>query len=118
MKKILKEDFSGSCNKSHEDGFVTPCFKAASNAFVAKRSNYSMPPEFSPLPDAFSNVADEDAWLKMNKGYVADLDSLQTTPARKVQSFPFNEITPVSAFPCNMRVSSTSLCQGFISVSL
>ncbi|XP_038884549.1 kinesin-like protein KIN-7N [Benincasa hispida] len=94
VKNTLKEDFSGSCNKSHEDGFVTPCFKAPPNAFVAKRSDYSMPPEFSPLPDAFSNVADEDTWLKLNKGYVVDLDSLQTTPARKVQSFPFNEITP------------------------
>ncbi|KGN62686.2 kinesin-like protein KIN-7N [Cucumis sativus] len=94
VKNTQREDFGGSCNKSHEDGFVTPCFKAPPNAFVAKRSDYSIPPEFSPLPDAFSNVADEDAWLKLNKGFVADLDSLQTTPARKVQSFPFNEITP------------------------
>ncbi|KAL4034352.1 hypothetical protein IC575_007486 [Cucumis melo] len=94
VKNTHGEDFGGSCNKNHEDGFVTPCFKAPPNAFVAKRSDYSMPPEFSPLPDAFSNVADEDAWLKLNKGFIADLDSLQTTPARKVQSFPFNEITP------------------------
>ncbi|XP_057422885.1 kinesin-like protein KIN-7N [Lotus japonicus] len=33
-------------------------------------------------------------WLKMNNGYVADLDSLQTTPFRKVQSFPASETTP------------------------
>lgn len=102
FRKTLKEDFSNSCNKSHEDGFVTPCFKAAPNAFVAKRSNYSMPHEFSPLPEAFSNLADEDTWLKLNKGYVADLDSLQRTPARKVQSFPFSDITPVSAFPVQL----------------
>ncbi|WKA09796.1 hypothetical protein VitviT2T_027416 [Vitis vinifera] len=44
--------------------------------------------------DAISNVADEDTWLKMNKGYVADLDSLQITPARRVQSFPTSEATP------------------------
>ncbi|KAG7020618.1 Kinesin-like protein KIN-7N [Cucurbita argyrosperma subsp. argyrosperma] len=94
LKNTLKEDFSGSCNKSLEDGFVTPFFKAAPNAFVARRSNYSMPPECSPLPDTFSNVADEDTWLKLNKGFVADLDSLQTTPAIKVQSFPFNDLTP------------------------
>ncbi|KAL0558103.1 hypothetical protein IC582_006667 [Cucumis melo] len=94
VKNTHGEDFGGRCNKNHEDGFVTPCYKAPPNAFVAKRSDYSMPPEFSPLPDAFSNVADEDAWLKLNKGFIADLDSLQTTPARKVQSFPFNEITP------------------------
>ena len=100
MKNTHGEDFGGR-NKNHEDGFVTPCYKAPPNAFVAKRSDYSMPPEFSPLPDAFSNVADEDAWLKLNKGFIADLDSLQTTPTRKVQSFPFNEITPVSAFSCN-----------------
>lgn len=117
LKNTLKEDFSGSCNKSLEDGFVTPFFKAAPNAFVARRSNYSMPPECSPLPDTFSNVADEDTWLKLNKGFVADLDSLQTTPAIKVQSFPFNDLTPVSAFPCN-EVSYTSLCRGFTSDSL
>lgn len=117
MKNTHGEDFGGSCNKNHEDGFVTPCFKAPPNAFVAKRSDYSMPPEFSPLPDAFSNVADEDAWLKLNKGFIADLDSLQTTPARKVQSFPFNEITPVSAFSCNEGFYMP-LCWGIISVRL
>lgn len=62
------------------------------------RSNYSRLPEYSPLPDTFSNVADEDTWLKMNKGYIADLDSLQMTPATKVQSFPLNDGTPVSCY--------------------
>ncbi|XP_028806944.1 kinesin-like protein KIN-7N [Neltuma alba] len=79
------------CNEinstSQEDIFGTPCLKAPSNAFVATRSNYSTMPDYSPLPDAFSNVADENTWLKLNKGYVADLDSLQATPARQVQSF-------------------------------
>lgn len=57
-----------------------------------------MLPDYSPLPDTFSNVADEDTWLKMNKGYIADLDSLQLTPARKVQSFPSSDATPVSLY--------------------
>ncbi|GMI89672.1 hypothetical protein like AT1G59540 [Hibiscus trionum] len=76
------------------DGFKTPCFKAAPPAFVAKRSNYSQLPDFSPLPDSFSNVADEDTWFKINKGYITNLDSLQTTTARKVQSFPPEDATP------------------------
>ncbi|KAG8491951.1 hypothetical protein CXB51_015277 [Gossypium anomalum] len=86
----MKESPKDECND-----FKTPCFKETSNnAFVVKRSNYSELPDFSPLPDSFSNVADEDTWFKMNKGYIADLDSLQTTPARKVQSFPPQDITP------------------------
>ena len=95
----LKEESSDSHSMHQEDAFTTPCFKAIPNAFVAKRSNYAQH-EYSPLPDTLSNIADEDAWLKMNKGYVADLDSIQMTPARKVQSFPFNDITPVSSFFC------------------
>ncbi|KAK8571393.1 hypothetical protein V6N13_103519 [Hibiscus sabdariffa] len=76
------------------DGFKTPCFKAAPTAYVAKRSNYTQLPDFSPLPDSFSNVADEDTWFKINKGYITNLDSLQTTAARKVQSFPPEDATP------------------------
>ncbi|XWS25486.1 hypothetical protein CRYUN_Cryun27aG0072000 [Craigia yunnanensis] len=89
----MKESPKEECNDRGDD-FKTPCFKAAPNAFVAKRGNYSQLPDFSPLPDSFSNVADEDTWFKMNKGYIADLDSLQSTPARKVQSFPSQDITP------------------------
>ncbi|GAB2293750.1 hypothetical protein Dimus_027963 [Dionaea muscipula] len=71
-----------------EDDFSTPCFKAAPTAFVARRSTYSKLNDscFSPLPDTFSNVIDEDAWLQLNKGYVPDLDSLHMTPARIVRS--------------------------------
>ncbi|KAJ0024467.1 hypothetical protein Pint_08614 [Pistacia integerrima] len=76
------------------DVFRTPSFKAAPNVFVAKRSNYSSLPDYSPLPDSFSSVADEDTWLKMNKGHMTDLDSLLITPARKVQSFPSDDATP------------------------
>lgn len=76
---------------------MTPCFKAAPNAFVARRTNYSALPDYSPVPDTLSLVADEDAWLKMNGGFIADLDSLQNTPSRKFQSFPSSEATPVSS---------------------
>ncbi|GAA0159238.1 hypothetical protein LIER_16063 [Lithospermum erythrorhizon] len=69
-----------------EDALRTPCFKANPNGFVAKRSDYTRQPEFSPLPDAFSDFADEDMWMKMNRGYIADLDSLQIASARKFQS--------------------------------
>ncbi|KAF5942791.1 hypothetical protein HYC85_020433 [Camellia sinensis] len=89
----LKEETSDSHSICQEDAFRTPCFKAVPNAFVVKRSNYCMQPEYSPLPDTLSNVADEDTWLKMNNGYKADFDSL-LTPARKVQSFPSGDITP------------------------
>ncbi|KAJ6871998.1 hypothetical protein NC651_031175 [Populus alba x Populus x berolinensis] len=93
-RQILKEEFSGSNSVFKNDVFGTPTFKADSNAFVGKRSNYSRLPDFSPLPDNYSNVADEDTWLKMNKGFIADLDSIQMTPARKVQSFPFGDVAP------------------------
>ncbi|GKV10403.1 hypothetical protein SLEP1_g21771 [Rubroshorea leprosula] len=88
-----KEEGIDSTIKCQGDIFETPCFKGAPNNFVVKRSNYSNPPDFSPLPDSFSDVADEDTWFKMNKGYVPDLDSLQMTPARKVQSFPPSDVT-------------------------
>ncbi|MED6123466.1 Kinesin-like protein KIN-7N, variant 2 [Stylosanthes scabra] len=80
---------------SQGDIFKSPCLKTNPSAFVAKRSKHSTLSDFSPPPDAFSNVADEDLWMKMNNGYVADLDSLQTTPTQKVQSFPSNDTTPV-----------------------
>ncbi|MED6133289.1 hypothetical protein PIB30_027049 [Stylosanthes scabra] len=80
---------------SQGDIFKSPCLKTNPSAFVAKRSKHSTLSDFSPLPDAFSNVADEDLWMKMNNGYVADLDSLQTTPTRNVQSFPSSDTTPV-----------------------
>ncbi|MBA0681864.1 hypothetical protein Goari_023637 [Gossypium aridum] len=89
----MKESPIEECHNRGDD-FKTPCFKTAPKAFVAKRSNYSQLPDFSPLPDSFSDVADEDTWFKINKGYIADLDSLQTTPARKVQSFPPEDVTP------------------------
>ncbi|CAB4296745.1 unnamed protein product [Prunus armeniaca] len=87
-RQSLKEDGDDSYSKSQGDLFRTPSLKAVPHSFVVKRSNYSPVPGFSPLPDSFSNVVDEDTWFKMNKGFVADLDSLQMTPSRTVQSFP------------------------------
>ncbi|KAJ6709689.1 CENTROMERE PROTEIN E [Salix koriyanagi] len=87
------EEFSGNNIVFQEDVFGTPTFKAAPNAFVGKRSNYSRVRDFSPLPNTYNNVADEDTWLKMNRGFVADLDSIQMTPAREFQSFPSSDVT-------------------------
>ncbi|KAK2452657.1 P-loop containing nucleoside triphosphate hydrolase superfamily protein [Trifolium repens] len=95
----FREDYSDVNSTSHGDIFKSPCLKTAS-AFVVKRSKHSTLPDSSPLrdssplPDAFNNVADEDTWLKMNNGYVANLDSPQTTPTRNFQSFPPSDTTP------------------------
>ncbi|KAK7310757.1 hypothetical protein RJT34_08469 [Clitoria ternatea] len=91
LRHGLMEEFNDINRTSQEDIFKSP--KAAPSAFVTKRSKYSPLPDYGPLPIAFSNVADEDMWLKMNNGYVADLDSLQTTPNQKVQSFPTSDTT-------------------------
>ncbi|OVA09421.1 Kinesin [Macleaya cordata] len=90
----LNEGNADKPNICDKDSFHTPCLKADRNGFVAKRSNYSRPAEFSPVPDSFGDVADEDMWLRMNKGYTADLDSLQFTPARRTQSLSLTEISP------------------------
>ncbi|XP_047976169.1 kinesin-like protein KIN-7N [Salvia hispanica] len=91
VKEFLPDESTSSHSMRQEDAFSTPCIKTVPNGFVAKRSRYSSQPECSPLPDVFGDCADEDTWMKMNKGYIADLDSLHTTPSRKVQSFPFSE---------------------------
>lgn len=96
------EECSDFNSASQGDIFKSPCLKTAS-VFVVKRSKNSSlldssPPDSNPLPNAFSNVADEDMWLKMNNGYVADLDSLQLTPPRNYQSFPPSDTTPVSSY--------------------
>ncbi|CAN1274617.1 Kinesin-like protein KIN-7N [Linum perenne] len=88
------EEFSDNNNAFQEDLFRTPSFKATPNAFVSKRSNNVRLPDFSPLPETLSNVADEDTWMKLNHGFTIDLDSIHMTPARKVQSFPANVVTP------------------------
>ncbi|KAH1212274.1 hypothetical protein AAZX31_14G088500 [Glycine max] len=94
FRRGFMEEYSDiSSSISQGDIFKSP--KVDPSAFVARRSKYSTLPDHSPLPDAFGNVADEDMWVKMNNGYVADLDSLQTTPPtnRKVQPFPTSDAT-------------------------
>ncbi|XP_021728458.1 kinesin-like protein KIN-7N [Chenopodium quinoa] len=88
-----------SINSQHmrqEEAFSTPGFKEAPKSYVVRRSNYARvsDSDASPLPDAFNDVADEDAWMKMNKGYVADLDSICMTPAIKVRSLSSDGISP------------------------
>lgn len=92
-RSVTEENFQGSLKKersdSHdvcgENAFSTPCFKSVQNDFVVRRSKYSRQAVYSPLPDAFTDFADEDTWMKMNKGYIADLDSLHMTPATNAQ---------------------------------
>ncbi|CAA7031273.1 unnamed protein product [Microthlaspi erraticum] len=86
----LRKNPNGLCNANESsDAPVTPCFKSASHSFVVARSNYALS-DFSPMVDSLGDVADEDTWTKLNKGFVADLDKLQYTPAIKRQ------ITPVA----------------------
>ncbi|KAG1341781.1 kinesin-like protein KIN-7L [Cocos nucifera] len=78
---------------SQEDVFKTPNFKVKPNDFVAKRSNCSRDLESSPLPENFANIADEDLWMRLNKGCTTDLDMLQMTPDMKYQSFTSSGIS-------------------------
>ncbi|KAL2317861.1 hypothetical protein Fmac_031737 [Flemingia macrophylla] len=92
LRHGFMEEFSDiSSSISQGDIFKSP--KVDPSAFVARRSKYSTLPDYSPLPDAFTNVADEDMWLKMNNGYVANLDSFQDTPSIKVRPFPASDTT-------------------------
>ncbi|XP_010470224.1 PREDICTED: kinesin-like protein KIN-7N [Camelina sativa] len=98
FKKKQSEDFislrktpDGQCNNINDSSDVpgTPCFKSASRSFVVSRSNnYSGLSDFSPMVNSLGDVADEDTWMKLNKGFVADLDKLQFTPAIKCQFTP------------------------------
>nr|XP_010936182.1 kinesin-like protein KIN-7L [Elaeis guineensis] len=76
-----------------EDAFKTPNFKVMPHDFVVKRSNCSRDLESSPLPENFANVADEDLWMRLNKGCTTDLDMLQMTPDMKYQSFTSSDIS-------------------------
>ncbi|KAI4339809.1 hypothetical protein MLD38_024709 [Melastoma candidum] len=85
--EISTEDLNDSNNIVECDSFRTPSLKTVPSSFVVRRSNYSRI-ACSPLPDALSNVADEETWLQMNNGYVANLDALRMTPARNNQDCP------------------------------
>ncbi|KAF8079579.1 hypothetical protein N665_1017s0002 [Sinapis alba] len=94
FKKNQSEDFI-SLRRIQDSSDVpgTPCFKSAEHSFVVARSNYSGLSDFSPMMDSLGDVADEDTWTKLNKGFVADLDQLQFTPAIKSQPTPLTTAT-------------------------
>ncbi|XP_072989577.1 kinesin-like protein KIN-7L isoform X1 [Typha latifolia] len=84
------------CNEvsmSRSDVFQTPNLKQMSNGFVVQRSIFSKELDSSPVPENFANVADEDLWMRLNKGCITDLDMLQMTPNVKCQSFSLSEIS-------------------------
>lgn len=78
-----------------EDSFRTP-FKSGPTAFVMSRSNYSQMAEFSLISDDIADVADENTWLKVNKGLTTDLDTIQMTPFDNNQSSLIFHKLPVS----------------------
>ncbi|CAL9238231.1 unnamed protein product [Arabidopsis halleri] len=99
FKRNQSEDFiisrktpDGLCNVNDTNDVPgTPCFKSASRSFVVARSNnYSGLSDFSPMVHSLGNVADEDTWMKLNKGFVADLDQIQFTPSVKCQPTPLS----------------------------
>ena len=96
VKQKMREESSLNHTFGKGDIFSTPVLKPVPSAFVVKRSHQSRRSEFSPLPNTFGDIADEDTWLQMNKGFVADLDSLHITPARKDPSFPSSHGASVS----------------------
>ncbi|KAG7657865.1 P-loop containing nucleoside triphosphate hydrolase [Arabidopsis suecica] len=104
FKRNQSEDFiisrktpDGLCNVNDtSDVPGTPCFKSTSRSFVVARSNnYSGLSDFSPMVHSLGDVADEDTWMKLNKGFVADLDQIQFTPAVKCQPTPLSIATTV-----------------------
>ncbi|KAJ0231520.1 Kinesin-like protein KIN-7N [Hirschfeldia incana] len=127
FKKNQSEDFINlriqdrRCNANDSSGFPgTPCFESAKPSFVVARSNYSALSDFSPIVDSLGDVADEDTWTKLNKGFVPDLDQLQFTPAIKRR-----QTTPLTAASTSPIVDSlgdvadedtwTKLNKGFVS---
>ncbi|CAE5962599.1 unnamed protein product [Arabidopsis arenosa] len=92
---ISRKTPDGLCNINDiSDVTGTPCFKSASRSFVVARSNnYSGLSDFSPMVHSLGDVADEDTWMKLNKGFVADLDQIQFTPAVKCQPTPLSIAT-------------------------
>ncbi|XP_018434978.1 kinesin-like protein KIN-7N [Raphanus sativus] len=90
----LRKTPDGLCNViDSSDVPGTPCFKSAERSFVVARSNYSELSSFSPMVHSFGDMAEEDTWTKLNKGFVADLDKLQFTPAVRCQPTPLTTAT-------------------------
>ncbi|KAL0888998.1 hypothetical protein Bca101_012981 [Brassica carinata] len=92
-QQFKTENLNSFVTNDSSDVPGTPCFKPAGRAFVVARTNYSGLPDFSPMVDSLGDLADEDTWEKLNKGFVSDLDSLQFTPAVRSQPIPFTPAT-------------------------
>ncbi|RLM70294.1 kinesin-related protein 11-like [Panicum miliaceum] len=75
------------------DALKTPDFKYIPDGFVAYRSRYSNDVEFSPLPENFDNIANDDVWTCLNKGCVTDLDMLEMTPGLKREASLLQDAT-------------------------
>lgn len=87
---ISAEHFTDS---TQLDELKTPDPKYAPEDFVACRFRYSNDVEFSPVPEALDNIADEDLWARLNKGCVTDLDMLQMTPGLKREESMLKDTT-------------------------
>ncbi|KAL0736957.1 hypothetical protein Bca4012_013167 [Brassica carinata] len=92
-QQLKTENLNSLVTNDSSDVPGTPCFKPAERAFVVARTNYSELPDFSPMVDSLGDLADEDTWEKLNKGFVPDLNSLQFTPAVRSQPIPFTTAT-------------------------
>ncbi|KAF3600374.1 hypothetical protein F2Q69_00036563, partial [Brassica cretica] len=62
---------------------------------LVARSSYLGLSDFSPMVHSFGDMADKDTWTKLNKGFVADLDKIQFTPAVRSQPTPLTTPTMV-----------------------
>ncbi|PKU83466.1 kinesin-like protein KIN-7L [Dendrobium catenatum] len=85
------EEMSSRNCMSQGNTFTTPIFKAMPDQFVVKRSNHSKAFDSSPLPENFTNTANEDLWLQLNKGFRTDLDALQMTPNVRYRAAQSND---------------------------
>ncbi|CDY45884.1 BnaC01g28200D [Brassica napus] len=84
------------CNVIDSSDFPgSPCFKSTEPSFVVARSSYLGLSDFSPMVHSFGDMADKDTWTKLNKGFVADLDKIQFTPAVRSQPTPLTTPTMV-----------------------
>ena len=87
------------CNVIDSSDFPgSPCFKSTEPSFVVARSSYLGLSDFSPMVHSFGDMADKDTWTKLNKGFVADLDKIQFTPAVRSQPTPLTTPTMVSRY--------------------
>ncbi|XP_020591197.1 kinesin-like protein KIN-7L [Phalaenopsis equestris] len=87
------EKLHGSNCMSEGNTFTTPIYRAMPDQFVVKRANLSKAFDSSPLPENFTNIANEDLWQQLNKGFRTDLDALEMTPNIKDGAAQLNDGT-------------------------